>query len=240
MKVLEEFNIVVEGRGLNGPEQQRYESTMFGMIKGLASSRVGKILLRWIKKDRTHRDWVLITPYAKKYHAKYGPCNALAWDDRVPVQIGRVEVMAALLNFSPMNFTKSPCNADPVTGPMDVLVHELVHCQRSLERIMSFEKLAGALALYENEEEYFAVVFTNVYASVHSLGVVASGGLRSDHANGVLPAAQTDSAVFLTHPENYRLIRKYCRQQPGLTREVAEVPVKFNPFRTYYAKPGNS
>lgn len=142
--------------------------------------------------------------------------------------------MAAKLNFSPMSFTNNPCNADPVSGPMDVLVHELVHCQRSLSRIMSNAKLTGALAAYENEEEYFAVVFANVYASVHSRGVVDAGGLRSDHGAGVLPSAQMDSAVFMAHSENYRLIKKYCEQQPKLTRDVAAVPVKFNPFRTYY------
>ena len=78
------------------------------------------------------------------------------------------------------------------------------------------------------------MVYANVYASVHSRGVVADGGLRSDHDRGVLPSAQMDSAVFLANPENYRLIKKYCDQESTLTREVAGVPVKFNPFRTYY------
>ena len=234
MKAAEQFNIVIEGRGLPGAEKDRYESTVYGMVRGLSATKVGSILLNWIKHKRTHRDWVLIVPYGSEYYSKYGKCNALAWDDRWPVQIGRTEVMAAKLNFSPLNFAHNPCNADPVSGPMDVLVHELVHCERSLSRIMSDRKLGGALAGYENEEEYFAVVYANVYASVHSVGEVVSSGLRSDHGSGVLPAADMDSAVFLSHPENRQLIQKYCEQEPGLTKEVADVAARFNPFRSYY------
>jgi hypothetical protein len=234
MQVAEQFNIVIEGRGLNGAEKDRYEGAVLGMVRGLSATKVGKILLSWIKHKRTHRDWVWIIPYGPENYAKWGKCNAFAWDDRWPVQIGRTQVMAAKLNFSPLNFIHNPCNADPVSGPMDVLVHELVHCERSLSWLMSDTKLTGVLAAYENEEEYFAVVYANVYASVHSVAEVGNTGLRSDHGHGVLPAADMDSAIFLSHPENYNLIRKYCDQEPGLTQEVAEVSAKFNPFRTYY------
>src|SRR5262249_37264383 len=84
----------LEGRGLRGAEKDRYEATVFGMVRGLSATRVGKVLLSWIKHNRTHRDWVWIVPYGPENYAKYGKCNALAWDDRWPVQIGRTEVMA--------------------------------------------------------------------------------------------------------------------------------------------------
>lgn len=234
MRALEQYRIAIEGRGLDGARKTHYEATISGMLQGIARAAVGKALLNSIQTKRTHRDWIIIVPYLKSQHAEYGRCNALAWDDRIPVQLGRTEVMAAKLNISPLDFAKSPCNAGPVMSPMDVLVHELVHCDRSLARIQSNTKLNGALAGYENEEEYFAVVFANVYASVHSLGNVADNGLRSDHDKGVLPSAEMDSAVFLANRDNYRLIAKYCQQQPKLTQEVAQAPGKFNPFRTYY------
>jgi hypothetical protein len=205
------------------------------MVQGLGATRIGKILLHFIKNSGTQRDWVLIAPYSAKFHSEYRVCNALAWDDLWPVTIGTTEVMATRVNFSPETFMKSPCHAGPGSTTFEVLVHELVHAQRHVSRVARNVPLDGAMAGYENEEEFFAVVFANTWASSHARGPVDVDGLRSDHGTGRLPAAQQDSEVFLSNRDHYRLVKKYCEQQPELTRQVAEVDLKFNPFRTYYA-----
>jgi hypothetical protein len=232
MKVAENYNIVIEGRGLEGTAKDSYEAKVIGMVHGIGATRAGKILLHWIKNSGTHRDWVLIAPYSQA--AQYGVCNAIAWDDLWPVQIGTREVMASKVNFSPETFMHATCHLGLNFTPLEVLVHELVHAQRHVTRIAKDVPLTGPLAGYENEEEFFAVMFTNVWSSTHSLTSVSRDGLRSDHGTGRLATPNDDSDVFMTNRDNYRLIKKYCSQQPKMTRELADIQVKFNPFRTYY------
>ena len=43
MQATEQFNIVIEGRGLRGAEKERYESIVYGMVRGLSATSVGKI-----------------------------------------------------------------------------------------------------------------------------------------------------------------------------------------------------
>jgi hypothetical protein len=237
MKVLETYSIVIEGRGYSGAKKDRYESTIAGMLHGLAMTKAGKILLHWIKNSGTQRDWVLIVPYENTEDAKNDYCNADAWDDLWPVQIGSRQIMATKVRFSPETFQcMSGCSrGKPVSNPMEVLVHELVHAQRHVSRVATHAKLSGALSLYDTDEEFYAVAFTNVWASNHSTGNVVANGLRANHtAHARLWSPDDDSEIWMTNRDNYRMMEKYCHSQPKLTREMADIPVKFNPFRTYY------
>ena len=40
MQATEQFNIVIEGRGLRGAEKERYESIVYGMVRGLSATSV--------------------------------------------------------------------------------------------------------------------------------------------------------------------------------------------------------
>jgi hypothetical protein len=122
----------------------------------------------------------------------------------------------------------------PVSNPLHVLVHELVHAQRQVSRVSNNNKLSGALAGYEYEEEFYAIVFANVWASTHTIGAAQADGLRSDHGTGRLPSPDEDSELWMRNADNYRMVDKYCRSQSKLTRDMSEIQVKFNPFRTYY------
>jgi len=235
VKVAPQHNIVIEGRDLSGAAKERYETTMNGMVQGLGATRIGKILLHFIKNSGTQRDWVLIAPYSTKFHARHTACNALAWDDLWPVMIGTTEVMATRVNFSPETYAKAPCHSGPSATPFEVLVHELVHAQRHISRIARHKELKGSMDGYGNEEEFFAVVFTNVWSSAHARTSVGADGLLANHGSARMPAAQEDSEVFMANRDHYFLVKKYCEQQSELTRQVALVDVKFNPFHTYYA-----
>jgi len=237
MLALEQYSILIEGRGYSGAKKERYEARVAGMVNGIGQTRAGKILLHYIKNSGTQRDWVFIRPFENTSEAKKDRCNAYAFDDLWVIDVGRRQIMAVPVWFSPETFMNmSPCTwGQPVSNPLHVLVHELVHAQRFVSRISNNNKLTGALAGYEYEEEFYAIVFANVWASTHTVGAATRDGLRADHGTGRLPSPEEDSEVWMTNRDNYRMVEKYCHSQSKLTREMAEIPVKFNPFRTYYA-----
>ena len=235
MQFLEQFNVMVEGRGLKGAAKDRYEAILTGMVRGIAATQAGAILLSWIKHKTTHRDWVIIIPYSKADEAELGHCNAYALDDLYPVQVGRREIMAVPVRFTAENFMNT-CHLGPNQTPLEVLIHELVHAQRMVARIFDPVSLKGtSLDRYDDEEEFFAVMFTNIWSSAHAVTTVRTGnaqGLRDGHDYTQL--SSEDPAQFMRDPDKYRLIAKYCDKQPQLTRSLADIQVQFNPFRVYY------
>jgi hypothetical protein len=128
---------------------------------------------------------------------------------------------------------RAPCDNGGRYGARadDVLVHELVHTLRKLEgnenAIPTEDKLRG----YDDDEEFLAIVTTNVYISATK----RNDQLRADHHGfKALAAPLNTSQGFLADPDNLTMLVKYYIDEADLYQMVAlvtEAEAKFNPFR---------
>jgi hypothetical protein len=116
--------------------------------------------------------------------------------------------------------------------PDEILLHEMIHAARDMRGVAENVKLGH---LYDTEEEFFAILITNIYASeLHR-----PHDLRSDH-HGFEPLSknQDTSAEFLPKKDwsdyRYRMVAKLVREEPGLSHRLAKVGAKFNPLRRYF------
>src|SRR5262249_15888945 len=110
----------------------------------------------------------------------------------------------------------------------EVLFHEMIHALRSIQGVRNDVPTEDTVRDYDTEEEFLAIVATNVYIS-------AKGGLklRADH-HGHLPLKPPldTSAGFLTDPNNLKLLKLYRLTWAPTFLALANVlTAKFNPFR---------
>jgi hypothetical protein len=118
----------------------------------------------------------------------------------------------------------------PGLAPDEILFHEIVHASR----------LIGNDFGPRNEEEFFAVLVTNIYMSEKGKRFselryrydARSRGLKASEAQPYGFLLQTDEVM---NEDHYVLIDKYCRQHPQVAPMIAKAPVEFNPIREYYA-----
>jgi len=114
--------------------------------------------------------------------------------------------------------------------PDEVLFHEMVHSTRQMRGKLDPLPLGY---LYDTEEEFFAIVLANIYASETHREI----DLRADHHGFEHLKTDTD-ARFLPkrslHDYRYRLVSKLVHQEPKLAHELKRVHSHFNPIRRYY------
>ncbi len=243
----------------DGVEQANpdYELETARCVRDCASSIVGKAVF---SKIRTHGK-VLIIPYTN-YLAnlfKGGTFNAFSLDDEssfslnasraqmgeTPFHFNRINVVL----FSPRRFSiVSSAERQAGFSASDVLLHELVHSGRTLGGdARSDRKLHGALAKYENDAEYFAVLVANIHISelnrpaplgerppTTAFPGVPRTNIRFGHGFDELPPSLTVSENFMRIPENYLQVARYCQQHPNIAPMIAKSPASFNPIQTYF------
>jgi hypothetical protein len=143
-----------------------------------------------------------------------------------------------VVKFTPVRFTNF-CNAQKKghksgAQPDEVLFHEMVHATRQMRG--TFNPLPLGY-LYDTEEEFFAILLANVYASETGRPI----DLRSDHHS--FEHLTTDTNVrFLPKRDlndyRYRLVAKLVHDEPRLARELNNVQhAPFNPVRRYFELP---
>ena len=90
---------------------------------------------------------------------------------------------------------------------------------------------------YEDEEEFIAVLVTNIYLTDPSNK--AHSNLRRDHISFKrLESDLTESFTFFrSSVSTYRLVEKFCRENPAFTKNLAEVKASFNPLAAFYKDP---
>jgi hypothetical protein len=125
------------------------------------------------------------------------------------------------------------CSVSPAGNagaqPDEVLFHEVCHSLRGMQGKANCVPTTGTARGYDNEQEFFAVVITNIYMS--SKG---STELRASHASyAPLAAPLNTSAGFLTDANNLRIIRNQSTQEGGLFAQLQTVVTPFNPIREY-------
>lgn len=146
------------------------------------------------------------------------------------------------LNTVQVVFNGSPINAaqlrfihknSPGQKPDEILCHELLHAARYLGG--DFNKTPiPSMPDYENEEDYFAVLVTNIYSSEKQRSVES---FRKSHKIRYQPEMKPSEVVpfvFALEDDNLRLIAKFCTQHPVIAPMIARAPAAFNPIRDYY------
>jgi len=127
------------------------------------------------------------------------------------------------------NVCASP-GGEPGSSPSEVLFHEFVHAYRQLRGRLRMFPTSGGRRQYDNEEEFLAVVVSNVFVS-DPTNPNGPRMLRSDHWGfAALPVAQATTKGFLAVPQNRRLVRKLATEEPDLVDALKAIPGPFNPF----------
>jgi hypothetical protein len=128
------------------------------------------------------------------------------------------------------NFCRNGTGHKAGAKPDEVLFHEMVHSARIMHGIISSQPLAYG---YNTEEEFYAILVANIYASETGRSV----DLRRDHMSAE-PLLQNKNETFLPAKDrgDYRftLTDKMARQQPTFCQQLAVVSAPFNPVLRYY------
>lgn len=120
---------------------------------------------------------------------------------------------------------KSGCQPD------EALFHEMIHATRQMRGFFNPVPLGF---FYDTEEEFFAILLANIYASETGRPL----DLRSDHRT--FDHLSTDvNATFLPRKDmtdyRYRLVDKLVRQEPRMVQELKRLTnTAFNPIRRYF------
>jgi hypothetical protein len=138
------------------------------------------------------------------------------------------------LEFSPESWgpSRTSCyQGEYGSLPDEVLFHEMIHALRNLQGVRNPWPTEDKD--YGNEEEFLAIVATNVYIS-------AKGGtqLRAN-ADGHWPlkAPLNTSAGFLTDARNLKILKRYqLIWQPTFGQLSHAVTAVFNPFREVWLR----
>lgn len=142
----------------------------------------------------------------------------------------------ALVRFTPANWTYNPINVDlgigipssfgPGSQPDEVLLHELVHAQRMTAGLSNKKRKVPFQERYDNKEEFFAILITNIYHSERGRKY-----RRSSHRSFWFKSA--DNEVFLDEGINRTHVRQLRSQQPLLFNNLKNVNTAFNPLRDF-------
>jgi hypothetical protein len=112
--------------------------------------------------------------------------------------------------------------------PDQVLFHELIHAHRAASWLLPHhDKLIAGLSGYKDEEEFLAVVLTNIYISE-----TKGKGLRADYISyGALKGPLSSSiGFFASSPQVLRILTEFAKDQEFLFNEMAKVKAPFNPL----------
>ena len=221
-----------------------YETgTLQALIK-IESTDTGRMLLESIAYHiRVHpgnlaHGILEIRPYAE------GDCNASTAPD-ITTKAGRM--IKPVVHFWPKAYTTGgSCSKylddhkDETGGvlPDEALFHEFVHAFRMAAGVATLAPIArGGLSNYEDEEEFIAVLVTNIYITDPSNK--SHSGLRRDHVSFKSLESDLDQSFtfFRSSVSTYRLVERFCRENPGFTKNLAQVKASFNPIAAFYQDP---
>jgi hypothetical protein len=138
-----------------------------------------------------------------------------------------VEFTADMWGFG--NQCSAP-GGQPGSSPSQVLFHELVHGYRMMRGHFFNFPMTRSQKPYDNEEEFFAIVVSNVFIADTS-NPFGSRTLRSDHHGfGTLAAAQSTNKGFLAHKNNRERLERFAKAEAKLVAALKSVKGVFNPF----------
>ncbi|MGD0858713.1 MAG: M91 family zinc metallopeptidase [Terracidiphilus sp.] len=118
----------------------------------------------------------------------------------------------------------------PGASPSLVLFHELAHAYRAARGVFYPRPTIGTSRSYDNMEEFFAVVLSNVLATDPTFGT-ANRTPRADHG-GFQPLANnlSTSKGFVASTPNRNMMKELAESEPDLVKALRGSPSTFNPF----------
>jgi hypothetical protein len=138
----------------------------------------------------------------------------------------------------------------PGASPSQVLFHELAHAYREARGKFYPRRTIGTNIRYNNMEEFFAIVLSNVLATDPTFDT-ANRALRADHSDfKPLAANLSTSKGFVADTENRKMMRELAKSDPDLVKALRGSKSTFNPFaesldeaagvKTVVVNPGDS
>jgi hypothetical protein len=221
-----------------------YETGTLNALIKIDSTDVGRILLESIAYHiRQHPGNLLngileVRPYAE------GDCNGSTAPE-ITTKAGRM--IKPVVHFWPKAYSQGGAcskylddHKDETGGilPDETLFHEFVHAFRMASGAATVAPITkGGLSNYQDEEEFIAVLVTNIYLTDPSNK--SHSRLRRDHVSFKILESDLDQSFtfFRSSVSTYRLVEKFCGENPAFTKNVAEVKASFNPIAAFYQDP---
>jgi hypothetical protein len=249
---LQYHHVTIDGTGTKSyATPSKYEHAVLPLLHRMHHSHTGQAVFHNFEKRSRHL--MTIVPYEQAQlnafasatdllHAtprgqaeRSGANGQVLVDGLGKPIIGRGGGSDSKVSFTPVMFTRY-CNQHKHghkvgAQPDEVLFHEMVHATRQMRGHLNPLPLGF---LYDTEEEFFAIVLANIYASETGRAV----DLRSDH-HGFEHLTTDTNARFLPKRDmtdyRYRLIDKLIHQEPRMCFELNRMQhVPFNPIRRYF------
>jgi hypothetical protein len=128
-----------------------------------------------------------------------------------------------IIELTPSNYS----HRDGVVSSADTgLFHEMCH---GLHVMLGISQAYLPLDDFDNIDEFWAITLTNIYLSEKNYPALR----RDHHGRQQLHPSLCTSEAFLQRFADP--MKQICDAAPDFTREVAQIPAKFNPIRAYYA-----
>jgi hypothetical protein len=222
------YGISINPVGLAGSAASNYRTQVREHLTWISRTKVGSSLLNSI---RFHRVPVDIQPYTA------GDCNSVGGSQVVG------GVTRGIVRYSPNTFSlHGACSAtqsNPNRGLFwdEILFHELVHVLRAVSGKWSKRPLRGGLHRYDDTEEFYAVMITNIYISDPTNRIKT--GLRANHQGfSELDAAYSGPfGLYSASTIVFDLVKQFVNDNHGFSTMVANSKADFNPIADYYASP---
>jgi len=228
MNFLTQYNIAINPVGLNGGTASNYTRKVNEHLTWIHRTTSGRILLASI---RFHGRPVVIQPYTA------GDCNAVGGGQMVG------GALQGAVWYSPDTFSlHGACSATQSVQNRglywdEILFHELVHVFRNVSGKWAKQPVFGGLRTYDDSEEFYAVLLTNIYISDRSNKI--KSGLRRDHQTfaALEPTLTQPWGFFSSGTQTFGLIQRFVTDNPGISLRIANdvATAPFNPIADYYA-----
>lgn len=227
------YNFAINPVGLVGAASTRYVREVHEHLSWIDRTTSGRILLNSIRRPTFP---VEIRPHP------IAECNATAGSE---IKVGAVSP-SGVVTYTPFDFShRGACGrpaADQNRGLLwdEVLFHELVHVFRfATGKLNAFTPVTTAMRQYTNNEEFFAVMCTNIYVSDRTNRI--KSGLRAGH-QGFQAMSPTDAGrfgLFMSSKGAFGLVKQFCADHPIFSKALSDklADVEYNPIADFYRFP---
>jgi hypothetical protein len=230
---LQTYNFTINPVGLAGAASRRYVRDVHEHLRWIYRTKSGRLLLNCIRRPTFP---VEIRPHP------IAECNATGGGE---VKAGAAAA-SGYVTYSPGEFSHSgSCSALPAhenRGRLwdEILFHELVHVFRNATgKWNNAPTLTLAMRHYDNNEEFIAVLCTNIYVSDRTNRI--KSGLRAGHKDySAMSAADAMRfGLFATSKGAFGLVKQFCADHPIFTKALNDqLPdLEYNPVADFYRFP---